>query len=70
MSIIESQCTPNHAPCSMPDGYAVSQTDIHSPTVTVYESLIFSARLRLPAGQTDEKARLQGLCCDVSRALM
>ncbi len=35
--------------------FAVRQTDIHSPTVTVYESLIFSARLRLPAGQNDEK---------------
>ena len=35
--------------------FAVRQTDIHSPTVTVYESLIFSARLRLPVGQDDEK---------------
>ncbi len=35
---------------------AVRQTDIHSPTVTVYESLIFSARLRLPVGLDDEKA--------------
>ena len=29
--------------------------------MTVYESLIFSARLRLPAGQTDEKVRVKML---------
>lgn len=29
-------------------GY-VEQFDIHSPNVTVHESLVFSARLRLPA---------------------
>ena len=33
-------------------GY-VQQTDIHSPTVTVAESLMFSARLRLPRNTTD-----------------
>ena len=33
-------------------GY-VQQTDIHSPTVTVAESLMFSARLRLPRSTTD-----------------
>ena len=33
-------------------GY-VEQMDIHSPTVTVGESLMFSARMRLPGSCTD-----------------
>ena len=35
-----------------------AQMDIHSPTVTVAESLIFSARLRLPRTSTDAMVRL------------
>lgn len=46
--------------CEPPNNLSGVQTDIHSPTVTVYESLIFSARLRLPAGQSDEKASQHG----------
>ena len=36
-------------------GYC-EQNDIHSPYVTIYESLVFSARLRLPV-EVDEKTR-------------
>ena len=39
-------------------GYC-EQNDIHSPHVTVYESLLFSAWLRLPA-EVDDKARKVG----------
>ena len=35
-----------------------AQMDIHSPTVTVAESLMFSARLRLPRTSTDAMVRL------------
>ena len=37
-------------------GYC-EQNDIHSPNVTVYESLIYSAWLRLPA-EVDKKTRM------------
>jgi ABC-type multidrug transport system ATPase subunit len=40
-------------------GYC-EQNDIHSPHVTVYESLVYSAWLRLPAG-VDTKARMVSL---------
>lgn len=40
-------------------GYC-EQNDIHSPYVTVYESLLFSAWLRLPS-EVDDKARKVGL---------
>lgn len=38
-------------------GYC-EQNDIHSPYVTVYESLVYSAWLRLPADVTNEKREL------------
>lgn len=43
-------------------GYC-EQNDIHSPYVTVYESLLFSAWLRLPS-EVDDKARKVGLSAD------
>lgn len=42
-------------------GYC-EQTDIHSPQVTVYESLLFSAWLRLPP-EVDEATRKVGEAC-------
>lgn len=39
-------------------GYC-EQTDIHSPCVTVYESLLFSAWLRLPQDVDDETRKVQ-----------
>lgn len=41
-------------------GY-VEQTDIHSPQVTVEESLWFSSRLRLPKGISEEDRRVSFL---------
>lgn len=41
-------------------GY-VEQTDIHSPQVTVEESLWFSSRLRLPKGINEEDRRVSFL---------
>lgn len=35
-------------------GY-VEQTDIHSAATTVQEALFFSARMRLPAGNSDQQ---------------
>jgi len=40
-------------------GYC-EQNDIHSPNVTVFESLVYSAWLRLPS-EVDEKTRMVGL---------
>lgn len=42
-------------------GYC-EQNDIHSPHVTVYESLIYSAWLRLPA-EIDKGTRKVGVWC-------
>lgn len=39
-------------------GYC-EQTDIHSPCVTVYESLLFSAWLRLPQDVDDETRKVR-----------
>lgn len=41
-------------------GY-VEQNDIHSPQVTVEESLLFSSSLRLPKEVSEEKRRVS--CC-------
>jgi ABC-type multidrug transport system ATPase subunit len=42
-------------------GYC-EQTDIHSPQVTVYESLLYSAWLRLPLEVDSESRKVGALC--------
>jgi len=42
-------------------GYC-EQNDIHSPNVTVYESVLYSAWLRLPADISSQKRKV---CCSV-----
>jgi len=50
----------NQATFARVSGYC-EQNDIHSPYVTVYESLLFSAWLRLPS---DEHAQTRKVCGD------
>ena len=42
-------------------GYC-EQNDIHSPQVTVYESLLFSAWLRLPKDVDSNTRKVSGMC--------
>ncbi|KAF6166044.1 hypothetical protein GIB67_012941 [Kingdonia uniflora] len=53
-SIMISGYPKNQATFARVSGYC-EQNDIHSPNVTVYESLVYSAWLRLPAEVTKEK---------------
>jgi ABC-type multidrug transport system ATPase subunit len=46
-------------------GY-VEQCDIHSPQVTIYESLWFSASLRLPKEVTKEQRLVRSIALQVS----
>lgn len=58
----------NQATFARISGYC-EQNDIHSPQVTVRESLIYSAFLRLPKEVTDAE-KMVSLCCCVLLALI
>ena len=49
----------NQATFARVSGYC-EQNDIHSPHVTVYESLIFSAWLRLPSDVNEQTRKVSG----------